>query len=44
MSRKATKLVSVNKPACMEMAKEILVEVIEKEDNHERNKKRSKKA
>ena len=43
MSSKRIK-VSINKPACMEMGKAILVEVIEKEDKHERNKKRSKKA
>ena len=43
MSIKTIK-VSVNNPICMEMAKDILVEVIEKEDNDERNKKRSKKA
>ena len=42
MSAKTIK-VSVNNPMCMEMAKDILVEVIEKEDNDERNKKRTKK-
>ena len=36
--------VSVNNPACMEMAKGIVVEVKEKEEKDERNKKRSKKA
>ena len=43
MSAKKIK-VSVNNPACMEKAKNILVEVIEKEVKDERNKKRSKKA
>jgi hypothetical protein len=43
MSVKTIKM-SVNNPMCMEMAKDILVEVIEKEDNDERNKKCAKKA
>jgi len=43
MSAKTIKM-SVNNPTCMEMAKNVLVEVIEKEDNDERNKKRAKKA
>jgi hypothetical protein len=36
--------VSVKNPMCMEIAKDILVELIEKEDNDERNQKRTKKA
>lgn len=43
MSVKTIK-VSVNNPMCMEMAKDVLIEVIEKEDSDERNKKRAKKA
>lgn len=43
MSAKTIK-VSVNNPTCMEMAKDILVEVIEKEGNDERNKERATKA
>lgn len=43
MSAKTIK-VSVTNPTCMEMAKDVLVEVIEKEDKNERNKKRAKKA
>lgn len=42
MSVKTIK-VSVNNQICMEMAKDVLIEVIEKEDNYERNKKRAKK-
>ena len=43
MSAKTIK-VSVNNPICMEIAKDVLVEVIEKEGNDERNKKHAKKA
>ena len=43
MSGKKIK-VSVTNPTCMEMAKDVLVEVVKKEDKDERNKKRSKKA
>jgi len=43
MSAKTIKM-SANNPMCMEMVKDVLVKVIEKEDNDERNKKRAKKA
>ena len=43
MSAKMIK-VSATNLTCMEMAKDVLVEVIKKEDKDERNKKRSKKA
>jgi len=36
--------VSINKPSCMEMGKEIKIGILKEEDKDERNKKRSKKA